>query len=415
MSQAWYYAQGSKVYGPVHVAQLRALAQAGRLRPSDMVVRAGEKRWGAAAAQPWLFAPVPRAAAVAPVARPQSNRGLLAVAGGLSTMLLLVVLALAVLPAMQRPSAKVPAAPIAAAPEVQKPSFETDLNQAKLNLADTNTQLAALKEQLATLKQDSAKDDLKTEVATLKTELGKDAATIKDLQDRLAKLNTQAKGKVYPKLAPVTLSAKAFDWTQHGFNTPVRDQGKSDTCWAFACTQALEANWFLRTQKKVILGPQPILDLTQTSKAYHVHAAFTALKNYGTTLEALYPFTLQPGTPKSVPTPYRAENWGFVSANGDIPIVADTKKALCEHGPLVVVLAITPLFQKHRDGVLNETMDPKAKHFFHAVVLVGWDDGKGAWKIKNSWSTQWGEQGYGWVGYHSNHIGISAAWVECAK
>lgn len=32
----------------------------------------------------------------------------------------------------------------------------------------------------------------------------------------------------------------------------------------------------------------------------------------------------------------------------------------------------------------------------HAVVLVGYQQGKG-WKIKNSWGTEWGENGYGWL------------------
>lgn len=41
----------------------------------------------------------------------------------------------------------------------------------------------------------------------------------------------------------------------------------------------------------------------------------------------------------------------------------------------------------------------------HAVVIVGYDDNKvcgkytGAFKIRNSWGTDWGEKGYGWIPY----------------
>jgi Papain family cysteine protease len=35
----------------------------------------------------------------------------------------------------------------------------------------------------------------------------------------------------------------------------------------------------------------------------------------------------------------------------------------------------------------------------HAMVIVGWDDAKNAFKIANSWGTDWADNGYGWVDY----------------
>lgn len=35
----------------------------------------------------------------------------------------------------------------------------------------------------------------------------------------------------------------------------------------------------------------------------------------------------------------------------------------------------------------------------HAMVLVGWDDAKNAFKIANSWGTGWADKGYGWIDY----------------
>ena len=36
----------------------------------------------------------------------------------------------------------------------------------------------------------------------------------------------------------------------------------------------------------------------------------------------------------------------------------------------------------------------------HAMVIVGYDDRKQAFKLINSWSTKWGEKGFGWVSYN---------------
>jgi len=32
----------------------------------------------------------------------------------------------------------------------------------------------------------------------------------------------------------------------------------------------------------------------------------------------------------------------------------------------------------------------------HAIMIVGFQSGKG-WRIKNSWGSDWGENGFGWI------------------
>jgi len=55
-------------------------------------------------------------------------------------------------------------------------------------------------------------------------------------------------------------------------------------------------------------------------------------------------------------------------------------------------------------GVLNSDtyLNPGMDHAYHAILLVGYDDSKGnngAFRVFNSWDTDWGDEGYIWVDY----------------
>ncbi|MCV3212204.1 hypothetical protein OGM63_01455 [Plectonema radiosum NIES-515] len=67
----------------------------------------------------------------------------------------------------------------------------------------------------------------------------------------------------------------------------------------------------------------------------------------------------------------------------------------------------------YRSGVFNNPTPPfECMAINLAVTIIGWDDDKQAWLIKNSWGPYWGEKGYMWIGYKSNNIGCGAAWVD---
>jgi cathepsin L len=212
-------------------------------------------------------------------------------------------------------------------------------------------------------------------------------------------------------------NARMFDWSQYGVATPVRDQGDSQNCWAVAATEALEANWAIRHKRSIVLSPQPVLDRTHQNGPDRVSRALDVLQKFGTTLQSLYPYTHLAGALKNIKTPFRANRWAFINKDASKPSVAQMKKMMSEHGPLAVGVQTTARFKSFRgSGVYRESVSNKDPNSIdHMVLLVGWDDTKGAWKLKNSWGTQWGNQGYMWIAYNSNHVGSNAAWVECVR
>merc|ERR1712038_213035 len=81
------------------------------------------------------------------------------------------------------------------------------------------------------------------------------------------------------------------------------------------------------------------------------------------------------------------------------------KHATAMVGPLTVAVNATFL-QTYKSGIL----DPSdcVDHPDHVVAIVGYGDqhGKKYWKVKNSWGTKWGEEGYFRIARGSNMCGI---------
>ena len=106
----------------------------------------------------------------------------------------------------------------------------------------------------------------------------------------------------------------------------------------------------------------------------------------------------------------KASAWGDVKYPPDkVPSVQELKTALLSYGPLAVLLVTDNCFSAYKSGVFNE--DNKG-NVNHAVLLIGWDDDRQAWLIKNSWGEKWGENGFAWIKYGSNNIGVFAAWID---
>ena len=70
------------------------------------------------------------------------------------------------------------------------------------------------------------------------------------------------------------------------------------------------------------------------------------------------------------------------------------KTALLASGPITIGINASPM-QRYSGGIDNPLFCNKLA-LDHAVLIVGYgtENGKDYWKIKNSWNTDWGEEGY---------------------
>jgi len=90
---------------------------------------------------------------------------------------------------------------------------------------------------------------------------------------------------------------------------------------------------------------------------------------------------------------YKSKTWATVFGTNGI------KSGIKETGGVVVSIDVYPDFDNI--NAKNDIFDVKSGTLNgrHAVCLVGWDDSKQAFKFINSWGTDWGINGFGYVSY----------------
>ena len=73
------------------------------------------------------------------------------------------------------------------------------------------------------------------------------------------------------------------------------------------------------------------------------------------------------------------------------------KAQLARGVPVIFNMRVgTKLRGQRGDGVIDSDEGDIGGH---AMVVVGYDDAKQAFRIQNSWGRSWGDGGYGWFSY----------------
>jgi predicted secreted protein len=148
----------------------------------------------------------------------------------------------------------------------------------------------------------------------------------------------------------------------------------------------------------------------------------TLLSKGGTNNESDQPYTAQEQACQTGTMPYvAAGGTKFVDKANNIPTQQQIKTALIQHGPLAVCITATDALQGYAGGVFDEGSTATINH---VVTLIGWNDDKQAWIIKNSWGPTWGEEaggmqgqkGFAYISYtKGNNIGYAAAWIDAKQ
>jgi C1A family cysteine protease len=246
------------------------------------------------------------------------------------------------------------------------------------------------------------------------------------------KLPTQAESvtmKQYLDSKAIVVSATSYlfglpsdsklDLRTLGGVTPVKNQGSCGSCWAFCTVSAFESNYKLMNGVELNISEQQVLSCSQAGSCSggSPDKVFRWLVDGNNKLvsETSFPYAASNlACNTSLIGLYGGIAWDFVSPTriySDIPTVTQIKEAICKYGGLETAINATSSFMNYGGGSIPFSENTTG-NINHCVTIVGWDDSKQAWLIKNSWGTSWADQGYAWVKYTTNKIGTWALWIN---
>lgn len=217
-----------------------------------------------------------------------------------------------------------------------------------------------------------------------------------------------------PKLGSHQHSGKpavdSIDWVTKGAVTPVKNQGQCGSCWAFSSTGGLEGQWEIATGSLQSMSEQQLVDCSKNGGNAGCNGglmdnSFEWYENQASATENSYPYTGRDGSCKS-------SGWttavpkGGVTGYKDISSEALLLDAVTNTGPVSVAIeADQSSFQGYSGGVLTGSC---GTNLDHGVLAVGFgsESGTDYWKVKNSWGSSWGMNGYVLIQRGVNKCGI---------
>jgi len=201
--------------------------------------------------------------------------------------------------------------------------------------------------------------------------------------------------------APDAYPSGSLDWTTKGAVTGVKDQGQCGSCWAFSATGSTEGAISIAHGGVLnSLSEQELMDCSwaegnQACNGGLMDNAFKYIMQSGLCTEKAYPYTgVSSKTCKASSCTLSA--YTKIANYKDVAHNENSLGSAVDIGPVSVAIeADQSDFQLYKSGVFNGAC---GQNLDHGVLVVGYGHDTASnldyWKVKNSWGTSWGEQGY---------------------
>lgn len=233
------------------------------------------------------------------------------------------------------------------------------------------------------------------------------------------------------------------DWTAAGAVTPVKNQGQCGSCWAFSTAETVESQWVMQGNSIWEFSPQQVAScvtdcygcgggdtiyayeylmglpttegLGSAAFAPYIQSMYSACSRRGCTedcdsidVSALDTKSFYTG-PYAAVSDYQAAT-DFCTGSCKTQNMTELAANLAVYGPASVCVNAAN-WNTYTGGVM--TSDSCGGYAYsdldHCVQLTGYNNqgSEPYWIVRNSWATNWGENGYIYLAYNDNTCGIA--------
>ncbi len=232
---------------------------------------------------------------------------------------------------------------------------------------------------------------------------------------------------------PFSASAysSSYDLRDENKLTSVKNQGAYGTCWAYATYASLES--YLMPNETWDFSENNLVNKDGFDYGYddggnHFMSTAYLARWGGPVNEADDPYPNPDVSPSGLTLKKRVQEVLFLPARSSATDNDNIKQSIMTYGAIYTCIYTN-------GGSIDSYYDSTNHSYYyngiagsdHCVAIVGWDDnysrtnftttpaGNGAFIVKNSWGTTWGEEGYFYVSYYDSVIGTDLAVFENAE
>lgn len=214
---------------------------------------------------------------------------------------------------------------------------------------------------------------------------------------------------------------------------PVGNQNPQNSCVAWAVVYECRSFYEKENRDYSYYTETGEIDYTHIFSPSYVYNQINGGKNVGTNFIDAFNILQYQGVCTYQSMPYRANDWKSKpnqnqkaeAANYKIDTyrrldlrdaISSIKGELINENPVIAASVFDKMyynagFNFSGSDYIWSTLGPINNMMGHAILIVGYDDDKQAFKFMNSWGSNWGNDGYGWISYNIISSVIREAYI----